>query len=72
MKNISQLQKIYNTEIRKDCKYFKNKIDMCLEDNFNDIFPCEYIFIEFTSCINHFNNKFKNKYFKNKNFEIIY
>lgn len=58
----------YNTEIKTICKCYKEKVDKCLKDNFNDEFVCDIEINEFEKCVLDYDMKFKKKF---KNMENI-
>jgi cytoplasmic iron level regulating protein YaaA (DUF328/UPF0246 family) len=61
----------YNTEIKTICKYYKDKVDKCLKDNFNDEFVCDIEINEFEKCVLDYDIKFKQK-FKNMQNVVTY
>ena len=52
------LQKRYDKEIRKSCNVYKEQLENCLNEHFEDQFVCKPYLDSFETCIEHFNSKF--------------
>ena len=52
------LQKSYDKEIRKSCDIYKQQVEKCLIEHFDDQYVCKPYLESFELCIEKFNSKF--------------